>query len=425
MSVRSPFFRGNRSPLVRKVAARKAAPALRPNLVQLEDRCTPAFLFVDFGDNFQSGQLTDTLGNLMTLKSGNNPAVNGPDLTFLGNAATPITIQSYNSVFGTSAAANRVAIMQQVRRYYESTDVTVVELTANDQIINGITVKGAKTLADVSVTLGLNEGGSRNNDSYALVGQGIVNGDDLLSDFGLAGIASGNDLESKANLSDDTCLNFVSPSFPLGNVFDADTIAHESGHNFGLRHVYHTSGSTIAGQNWKLLSNSEVMSYNRATTGSQDLMTMFSRFPTILGDGNPDPNVLSVNAPNNGSYEQLLNDPEVGGNNAINYVSGTGANDIITISKTGTNTALVTIQPFSNNSYTSAMIVPGAGFGTSYTYTISLDKPILIDAGPSDDRLVISNDLGVSVRFRAHVRGRSRRNFRCRRGNGDLPAGDQ
>ena len=401
MSVRSSFFLGTRSHLGRKAAARKAVPALRPNLVQLEDRCTPAFLFVDFGDRFVAGQLTDTLGNLMNLKSGSNPIVNGPDLTFLGNASTLITIQSYNGVFGSSAAANRVAMMQQIRRYYEAIDVTVVELTATDQTVNGITVKGAATLADVSVTLGLNEVGSRNNDTYALVGMGLVDGNDLLGDFGLAGIANGKDLGNKANLNDDTCLNFVSASFPLGNVFDGDTIAHESGHNLGLRHVYHTSGATIAGQNWKLLSNSEVMSYNRALLGSQDLMTMFSRFPTILGDGNGSPDVLSVNAPNNGTFEQLLNDPEVGANTALNYVSGTGANDIITISKTGTNTALVTIQPFSNNSYTSAMDVPGSAFDKSYSYTISLDKPILIDAGPSDDRLVIDNDLGVSVRFRA------------------------
>jgi fibronectin-binding autotransporter adhesin len=400
MFVRPSLLRGMRSFFGQNKTLRKVAPALRPHLTQLEDRCTPAFVFVDFGDNFQSGQLTDTLGNLMNLKSGSNPAVNGPDLTFLGNASTSITIQSYNSVFGSSAAANRVAIMQQLRRYFESTDVTVVELTAKDQTINGITFKGASSLADISVTLGLNEGGSRNNDTYALVGMGIVNGDDLLGDIGLAGIANGTDLGNKANLNDDTCLNFVSPSFPLGNVFDADTIAHESGHNLGLRHVYHTSGPTIAGQNWKLLSNSEVMSYNRAFVGSQDLMTMFSRFPTILGDGNGSQNVLSVNAPNNGTYEQLLNDPEVGGNNTLNYVSGTGAHDIIAISKTGTNTAQVTIQPFSNNSYTSAMTVPGIG-GTSYTYTISLDKPILIDAGPSDDRLVIDNDLGVTVQFRA------------------------
>jgi fibronectin-binding autotransporter adhesin len=400
MSVRPSFFRGPRLSSKKTSASRKRVPVLRPNLIQLEDRCTPAFLFVDFGDRFPAGGLTDTLGNLQNLKSGSNPAVNGPDLTFLGNASTPITIQSYNSVFGSSAATNRAQIMQVVRRYFESTDVTVVELTATDQTINGITVRGAASLADISVTLGLNEGGSRNNDTYALVGMGIVNGDDLLGDIGLAGIANGKDLGNKANLNDDTCLNFVSPSFPLGNVFDGDTIAHESGHNLGLRHVYHTSGSTIAGQNWKLLSNSEVMSYNRAFVGSQDLMTMFSRFPTILGDGNNDPNTLSVNAPNKGTYEQLLNDPEVGGNSTLNYVSGTGANDIITISKTGANTAQVTIQPFSNNSYTSTMIVPGIG-GTSYTYTISLDKPILIDAGPSDDRLVIDNDLGVTVRFRA------------------------
>lgn len=408
MFVRSSLRRGTRSSFGKKVAARKCVPALRPKLVELEDRCTPAFLFVDFGDRFPSGQLTDTLGNLQTLKSGNNPIVNGPDLTFLGSPATPFTLQSYNSVLGTAAPANRAQIMEMVRRQYQATDVTVVELTANNQTVNGITVKGAASLADVSVTLGLNEGSARNNDTYAFVGVGIINGDDMLGDFGLAGIANGKDLNNKANLNDDTCLNFISPSFLLGNVFDAALISHESGHNLGLRHVYHTSGPTLPGQNWKLLSNSEIMAYNRATNGSQELMTMFSRFPTILGDadnidinGNFTPDVLSVNSPNNSTFEQLLTDPEVGGNNAINYVSGTGANDIITISKTGTNTALVTIQPFSNNSYTSAMDVPGAAFDKSYSYTISLDKPILIDAGPSDDRLVIDNDLGVSVTYRA------------------------
>jgi hypothetical protein len=384
-------------------APRPAAKRARPEFVELESRDNPAYIFVDFGDNFPAGGLSDTLNNFKSLKSGANPAVNGPDLTFIANGSATLTINSYNSIFGAASTANRAEIMQIVRRYYESTGVTVVELKSTPTIVDGFSFTAAKTLADVSVTLGLNEGKSANNDSYSFVGQGILTGLDMLLDVGLAGIANGTDLGFKANTIDDTNLNFVTPSFPLGNVFDGDTIAHENGHNLGLRHVYQTSGGTIPGQNWLQLSQSEVMSYNRFNNGSSDAMTMFSRFPTILGDGNGNPDTLSVNAPNKGTYEQFLNDPEVGGNPTLNFVSGTGANDIITISKTGANQATVTVAPFSNNTYTSALVVPGQSKTgqTTYTYTISLDKQILIDAGPGADRLVLANDLGVTVRYRA------------------------
>lgn len=406
MAVRSTEKWGFRSWVNRwmgRTPSRPGSTRVRPQFVELETRDNPAYVFVDFGDNFPAGGLSDTLNNFKNLKNGANPSVNGPDLTFIAAGTSTLTIQSYNSVFGAVAATNRAEIMQIVRRYYEPTGITVVELKSTPTIVDGFSFVAAKSLADVSATLGLNEGKAQNNDSYALVGQGTVTGFDLLLDVGLAGIANGTDLGTKSNLNDDTCLSFVTAAFPLGNLFDADTITHENGHNLGLRHVYQTSGGTIPGQNWLQLTQSEIMSYNRAPSGStSDAMTMFSRFPTILGDGNTNPDQLSVNAPNKGTYDQLLNDPEVGGNSSLNYVSGTGANDIITITKTGANQATVTVAPFANNTYSSALLVPGGSkIGqTVHTYTISLDRKILIDAGPGADRLTIANNLGVSVLFR-------------------------
>jgi hypothetical protein len=392
---RSSLARGTRpSPSTRP---RKPATH-RPILCQLEDRWNPTFLFVDFGDAFPQGGLTDTLSAFQNTKSGTNPSVNGPDLSFItGSNSSSLTILPYNGVFGTKASANRAAIMQIVRRYYEPFDVTVVELTNTPQTVNGFSIKAATSLADVSKTLGLNEGGAKNNDSYSFVGVGILDGFDLFGDFGLAGIAGGTDLNNKSNLSDDLNLNFVSPNFQLGNVYDADTIAHENGHNFGLRHVHFTGGFNIPGQNWRLLSNAETMSYNRASAGSSDALTFLSRFPTVLGDGNTDPNTLST-PQGQGPYVQLQLDPNVGANPAFHYVTGTGANDIITITKTGANAATVKVQPFNNNTYTSTLIVPG-GKATSFSYTIPLDKPIQVYGGPSDDRFVIDNDLGTTVTF--------------------------
>ncbi|WP_237607275.1 CHRD domain-containing protein [Roseimaritima sediminicola] len=56
----------------------------------------------------------------------------------------------------------------------------------------------------------------------------------------------------------------------------------------------------------------------------------------------------------------------------------------------------VSVTAFEESTYTTAITVPGLG-GTSYNYSIPLDKPILVYGGTSDDNIEIVGDLGVDI----------------------------
>ncbi len=52
------------------------------------------------------------------------------------------------------------------------------------------------------------------------------------------------------------------------------------------------------------------------------------------------------------SYDQLANDPDIGVNPDVAYVSGTGAFDQITITKISATQARVMVNAFTDNTYT-------------------------------------------------------------------------
>ena len=169
MSFRPSFFRSSKMK-ARQTTTKPRVSILRPSLAQLEDRWNPTFLFVDFGDRFQQGGLSDTLINFQNAKSGSNPIVNGPDLVgFTGNPNSNLTLLPFDSVYGSSSTANRSAIMSLLNRYYEALDITVVELKATPVTVGGFTFTAAATLADVSVTIGKNEGSGKDKDTYAFM----------------------------------------------------------------------------------------------------------------------------------------------------------------------------------------------------------------------------------------------------------------
>lgn len=137
-------------------------------------------------------------------------------------------------------------------------------------------------------------------------------------------------------------------------------------------------------------------------------LTTASSVTVYLGLANPT-NLDDLGPRNAGTYyEQLANDANVGSN--FNFVSGTGAHDVITIRRDGLF-ATVTVQAFSTPTYVpgTAIFVPGTTSitigpitiplpgSTVLEYSIPLDKPILIYGGDGDDRFVIDADLGVPI----------------------------
>src|SRR5262249_32411850 len=98
----------------------------------------------------------------------------------------------------------------------------------------------------------------------------------------------------------------------------------------------------------------------------------------------------------------LTQDPDIGPNPDVAYVTGTGAFDQITITKLDAKTAKVTVNAFDDNTYTNLI--------GSMSYNISLQKivtpgrlsdsqpfHIIVDGCTSDDQVVLDPTLGCQV----------------------------
>lgn len=395
-------------------------------LESLEERSLlTTTLYMDFGDLFAAGGFTGTLGTLQTATNSGDPSVAGPDLSdpsLLTEDSDGFTMRSLATIYNNSNANYagglnqlRTDIVDLVNRHFEPFDIDVVDLTASAINIAGESVQAANSLLDISSTLGANESEPKNNDAYVIVGnltihRPVARGGDLDPSSVLGGIANGLDFNS-ANANDNTALMTLRPSnfddfwtAPDAYIrgFIAYTISHEAGHLLGLQHAL-TKSSTDPSVS-ELLHSSEIMSYVPGFHENSEMGTFnvpfFSRFPMARGDDNTSDNDDLASIPH--SFGRFQNDTQIGLNTDIHYVTGTGAHDIITLSKISSDTIRVSISPFSDSSYTSALSVPGEDPDIfTYTYDlVGLDRTLLIDAGASDDRITIEGDLGVSVRVR-------------------------
>lgn len=361
----------------------------------LESRiCLTSTLYLDYGDNWPGGVLNTTVGAIDNTTNGSNPNIDGPRLSDAsGNDyadATTVAITSISVLNPAGGAAIRATMTALTRRFFEPFDINVVELVGT---------AGAANLNDVSTILGQNEGAAENNDTYLLIGGWLINGTDNPNSnaFGTnayGGLSTGTDINGN-NDNDGTALVIFGGT---GNAtFDGPQNVHEAGHAFGLEHVYRQNTSqappAVFGAAYDMLHQSEIMSY--LGYNSQGGFNFFSRFPVMDGDGNGDQDTLA-NAPT--PYGDLVDDPNIGPS-GIEYVTGSGANDIITITKTGATTASVSLQAFTDAAYTSAIDFPGAT-GTTYSYSINTDRPLTIDAGGRNDRIIIDGDLGNTITLR-------------------------
>ena len=379
----------------RKLSSARTPARRRIAFERLEDRLLlSANLYVDFGDAFPSGVLNTTVGALDSTTHGSNPNIDGPRLSDssgnlypLGN---PVTIQSFNSVYGAAGAAeaatDRATIMDMVERFYEPLDISVVQASAT-------------SLDDMSDTLGQNEAQAKNNDSYVIVGLFTINGTDnpvYFASNGYGGIATGTDI-GNFNNNDGTAFVMMRPfNDRYSEQFLGVQVAHESGHLNGLIHTFGNNPASSPNVD-EGLHQSDMMSYLAYTTfGGFDV---FSLYTMVRGDGNTNNDVLSAFSAST-PYDQMRVDPNIEPSN-MEYVTGTGQNDIITITKTGATTGSVSVQAFSDAAYATAISVPGtAGASTTFSYTIDLTKPLLIDAGARDDRIVLDADLGTTITLR-------------------------
>jgi hypothetical protein len=115
------------------------------------------------------------------------------------------------------------------------------------------------------------------------------------------------------------------------------------------------------------------------------------------------------------SYQQLANDPDIGPNPDIAYVSGTGGFDQIYITKINSTQAQVTVNAYTDDTYTTLISDASAADGdpgviSSYSYDINLAKTVIpgrlndnqpfkivVDGTTSDDQIYLDPTLGVTV----------------------------
>jgi hypothetical protein len=370
----------------RAPADRAAARRIRLGGEALEDRVVPtATLFLDFGDALPGGQLTTTVAQFRdTLANG---GVQGPDLSPYLNpgqpSTTPVTITpfaqtvtiDYNGdgvVNATDVAALKADVVATVQRYYQPLNINVQ-------------VAAASSLGAVASALQANNLFVGKNDAYVFVGQLQFGGGGGAIPSGLPGLSSTADATAFSNQRDDTSLVFAdhvlaqNPTTPMPAL--ATAIAHEAGRDFGLRQ---TDASDPRAQS-DLLATPEIAALTQN-------LTMFTRYPLFVAPGEiAFPAFYSP-------FDHLLNDPDIGPRpGAAAYVTGTGANDTITIIRTGPTTASVTVEARDNAGNLYA--VPGTSIG-QYTYTIDTSNGVLVDAGLGNDTISVDSSIAQSVTVR-------------------------
>ena len=146
------------------------------------------------------------------------------------------------------------------------------------------------------------------------------------------------------------------------------TTAHEAAHTFGLEHTSET-GTT----NDQLSDSDIIVGSASATT----VKTLPSSLVIHSGPDNPPPNEVN-------NYDRLSSNNVLGiAAGAPDYVTGTGAGSLITITKNSATTAQVTVQAFQRGTnYVTAFDIPGQGAGSSiYSYVIDYTNGVLVPGG--------------------------------------------
>jgi hypothetical protein len=132
-----------------------------------------------------------------------------------------------------------------------------------------------------------------------------------------------------------------------------------------------------------LLARSEMMAWYGGKENEANI-NFFTRYNLPVGDlrNAQGHDILQYDTTRN-SYVSLATNLGINPNGPA-YVTGTGASDSITITKTGATTARVDVTAYKDAARTQAFVVPGLTT-TVYSYTISTSNGILVEAGDGDD----------------------------------------
>ena len=376
-----PSFRNRR---LRRPALRASGASFAPRPCEpLESRTLlTTTVFLDFGDAFPAGGMTGTAEELAddingpNFADGDNPGlVDDTVLTFTPFAQV---VQNMNvdydadgNVDGDDATALRNAVITLVTRYYAPFDVNVV-------------VAAAANFDDIEGFLDANNGDDEENDAYTIVAG--VTGDTANIRATLNGQASGDDIGDD-NDNDDTCVAIVNNILAGLPANQADTqvaytAAHEAAHTLGLEHV--RRGDQPSLDDTHLLSRSELIVGSAFGTNRANI-DFFTRFDLVT-DADADET--------QNSYEKLRDDDNIGLRaNFPSYVTGTGAFDKIKVSRNLVSGKVrVEVEAHRDNTFSNLIASTG--------YDVDPNSDILIEAGFSDDQVIIDADINTTVTVR-------------------------
>ncbi|MFT3882128.1 MAG: hypothetical protein QM703_21050 [Gemmatales bacterium] len=361
----------------------------KPVFETLEDRTVPtANLYVDFGDNIPAGGFNLTVNQLRgTFGAG---GIQGPDLVAQGLTGTDnlrITALSgaifpdYNGD-GTNNAQDytdlKNAVLQLTQRYYAAFDVNVALAPALDTT-NSTTYRNGIIS---TLQAGSNTDGERDCYVFCCVITDTTIGQEVGAFLGLNGISRGIDIAGN-NSNDDSELVFANTVINGLTAAQMDTslahdVAHEAAHDFGLEHTSPTAGNN------NLLTQTDVIRQGGSQGVALRNFNIFTRFPLPTVSGAP----VTVN-----NYDRLSNNSNLGlAAGFAAYVTGTGANDHITITSTGAGTANVLVQAYSDTARTVLI--------SSFNYPISTNNGILVEGATGDDLFEIDGALAANVTLR-------------------------
>jgi len=413
---------GSRGPITARRFRGLAASARRPGIEALEVRALlTANLYLDFGDNFPAGGLVMSALQLRSDFGAGTPGLQGPDVRRADNAMTPGVNEAivdgtmlvfnpmapsvtfdYNGdalVDNTDYTDLRAATLALVRRYYAPLDVNVIIAPPVDNTSSATYIAGVRA----QLQTGLNQNGEFDGWVFASDIRRQADNRSVGVLTGNNGVSNGSDIGGN-NAEDNVAVAYVDQIFggAAANSTDtrlAYTMAHEGAHDFGIAHRNNGTSGTALDADMAQLTRSELVTESAGAINRTNFV-FSTRYPLIRGDGNnnPPPPANSFNANDVANqFLRLANNNNLGlRTGAPDYITGTGAHDIITVTNLNAAQATVTVQAFRDAAYASAITVPGTAV-TTFSYTVSKANGLLVEAGFGNDRIILDANLGVNV----------------------------
>lgn len=399
------------SKVVGEGRARRSRNPHRFRIEPLEDRVLlTTTLFMDFGVGVGMGNTLNTTAAAYRDIFGANTGTNLTDNTPVNvPAANSLDMTPLNYDFDGNGTTNNAdltalanAVVPLAQRALEPFDINIA-------------VGNAANLAAAGTAVAANAGDATGQfDAYvymmAVTSNTFTTGNTSVGNqLGLFGEAAVLDLNAQAgNTRDEAALTFADEVFRLSvgvagtAAFNADlaqrlayTATHEAFHTFTFTHTPDEGPpGPVATADQRLLASGDVIRLGSVTRGNPFIVTRYTlgHQPAVA---QPNNDLLAANDADIG-----LRDANNNGRPDLGYVTGTGANDLITLGNGGAGIVNVAVSPFNNQARTTAI-----GAGENYTINLGTqtDGTLLVDASINADEVRVDATINATIRARGGV----------------------